>query len=426
MMRPGDDDNDTDGTAEAADGDAQARIAKAIRGPRALKPGQKPVKAGKGGIAAKAGQAGAGKGAGKKVAANKAPTVNIPHGETAAESPEWRAFVGHWLEMSGCKVESAPRGDWEIDLSEALQKRWRRQRVRLVFDPSRSTVPRGAWFTAPGSTAGRRILEAALDAPMFTRRTALAQVPGAPANGIASVCKARGLTWGTPRLGPVRYERRVAFHAVITRWGGLPWQEQWVVLVGTGGEVLERDQAPQVPNVRPREGLYQMGEELEQELRERWLHSARQTLEALAAEREREWEITVSRLRDDELDRMGAFFAARIEEEEDRQRRRTHDDPEMDTGDATSLKLEWERRAAEVRKRWEMRTEVRLWGLEEWSWPVADLEQELKSGAMHVKVRSLVDVARGKPALPACPTCGAAAEMLVRAKGHVACAQCAR
>jgi len=109
---------------------------------------------------------------------------------------------------------------------------------------------------------------------------------------------------GTPRLGPVRYERRVAFHAVITRWGGLPWQEQWVVLVGAGGEVLERDQAPQVPNVRPREGLYQMGEELEPALRELWLQRARETLEELAAEREREWEVSVGRLRDAELDRL--------------------------------------------------------------------------------------------------------------------------
>lgn len=349
-----------------------------------------------------------------------------PRGETAAEQPKWREFVGQWLGMAGCKVEPAPRGDWEVELSEALQKRWRRQRVRLVFDPSRPTVPRGAWFTAPGSSAGRRILDAAMAEPLFTRRTALAHVPGAPAEGIATVCKARGLTWGTPRLGPVRYERRVAFHAVITRWGGLPWQEQWVVLVGTGGEVLERVQAPQIPDVRPREGLYQMGEELESELRERWLMSARATLEALADEREREWEITVGRLRDDELERLGAFFSARIEEEEDRLRRRVgHDEHELEHGDATSLKLEWERRAVEIRHRWEMRTEVRLWGLEEWSWPVADLEQELKSGAMHVKVRSLVDVARGRPALPGCPTCGTPAEMLVRAHGHVACARCA-
>lgn len=354
------------------------------------------------------------------------PETRVPLGETAIEQPEWRSFVGRWLEMVGCKVESAPHGDWEVELSAELQKRWRRQRVRLVFDPARNTVPRGAWFTAPGSAAGRRILEAAMDRPMFTRRTALAQVPGAPATGIASVCKARGLTWGTPRLGPVRYERRVAFHAVITRWGGLPWQEQWVVLVGAGGEVLERDQAPQVPNVRPREGLYQMGEQLEPELRERWLLAARATLEELASEREREWEVSVGRLRDAELERLGAFFSARIEEEEERDRRRTsRDEHELEHGDATQLKLEWERRAAEVRQRWEMRTEVRLWGIEEWSWPVADLEQELKSGAMHVKLHSSVDVARGKPSLPGCPTCGAEAELLVRARGHVACANCA-
>ena len=349
-----------------------------------------------------------------------------PRGETASESPQWRTYVGRWLEMSGCKVESAPRGDWEVYLSEPLQKRWRRQRVRMVFDPARPTVPRGAWFMAPGSAAGRRLLEAALIEPMFTRRTALAQVPGAPADGLAKICMVRGLTWGTPRLGPVRYERRVAFHAVITRWGGLPWQEQWVVLVGTGGEVLERDPASQVPNVRPREGLYQMGEELEPELRERWLGSARVTLEELACEREKEWEVSVGRLRDDELERLGAFFSARIEEEEERQRRRSvHDEHELEHGDATQLKLEWERRAAEVRQRWEMRTEVRLWGLEEWSWPVADLEQELRSGAVHVKLKVPVDVARGLPALPHCPTCGEPAEMLVRARGHVACANCA-
>lgn len=353
--------------------------------------------------------------------------IVIPRGETAAERPEWRAFVGRWLEAHGCTVEAAPRGDWEVELSAGLQKRWRRQRVRLVFDPARSTVPRGAWFMAPGSSAGRRVLEAALAEPMFTRRTALAQVPGAPADGLASVCRVRGLTWGAPRLGPVRYERRVAFHAVITRWGGLPWQEPWVVLVGSDGEVLEREPASQVPNVRPREGLYQLPEDLEPTVRERWLQGARETLETLVGEREREWEVSVGRLRDDELDRLGAFFSARIEEEEDRLRRRTghHDDHELETGDATSLKLEWERRAAEVRQRWELRTEVRLWGLEEWSWPVAEIEQELRSGAVHVKLRAQVDVARGRPAQPACPACGRPAEMLARVRGHVACESCA-
>jgi hypothetical protein len=352
--------------------------------------------------------------------------VHIPRGETTLELPDWRRFVGEWLAAHDCKVEAAPRGDWEVELSPGLQKRWRRQRVRLVFDPARPTVPRGAWFIAPGSTGGRHILEAALAEPLFTRRTALAHVPGAPADGLAKVCHVRGLTWGPARLGPVRYERRVAFHAVITRWGGLPWQEQWVVLVGAGGEVLERDPLAQMPEVRPREGLYQLPEELEPEVRERWLQSARATLETLAEEREREWAVSVGRLRDDELERLGAFFSARIEEEEERHRRRAgHDEHELEHGDETALKLEWERRAAEVRQRWEMRTEVRLWGIEEWSWPVAELEQELRAGAMRVKLRVSVDVARGRPALPNCPTCGAPAEMLVRARGTVCCVACA-
>ena len=38
-----------------------------------------------------------------------ANAVNIPRGETAAESPEWRRFVGQWLEAHECKVEAAPR-----------------------------------------------------------------------------------------------------------------------------------------------------------------------------------------------------------------------------------------------------------------------------------------------------------------------------
>jgi hypothetical protein len=199
-----------------------------------------------------------------------------------------------------------------------------------------------------------------------------------------------------------------------------------VVLLGAGGEVLERVQAAQVPDVRPREGLYQMHDPLPAEVRERWLMGARASLETLAEEREAEWTVSVGRLRDDELDRLGAFFSARIEEEEERERRRTgRDEHELEHGDATSLKLEWERRAAEVRQRWEMRTEVRLWGIEEWSWPVADLEQELRSGAMHVKLRATVDVARGVPALPPCPSCQTPAEMLIRDHGTVCCAACA-
>jgi hypothetical protein len=362
----------------------------------------------------------------KKPAATKAKFVVPSPGAPPALPEEWRDFVGRWLASEGCRVNPAARGDWEVELSPALGRRWRRQRVRLVFDSQRPTLPRGAWFTAPGSTAGRKLLEASLETPVVTRRTALAQVPGAPENGIAGVTRVRGLTWGPARLGPVRYERRIAFHVTVTRWGGLPWQESWVLLLDGSGACLEQARDTELPDVRVRDGLYQIGEELPAEERESWSAHAKVHFDRLLEEREEEWERTVARSRDDELARLGAFFTARIEEEEERLRRRTGngEEAEIEHGDATSLKLEWERRAAEVRQRWALRTELRVWGVSEWSWPVAELEQELRAGAVHVRVTSHVDVARGRPALPACPTCGHSAEMLVRARGSVACERC--
>jgi hypothetical protein len=335
--------------------------------------------------------------------------------------------VGRWLAAEGCEVKGAARGDWEVELSAGLRRRWRRQRVRLVFDPLRQTLPRGAWYTAPGSGGGRRLLEAAIEGPVLTRRTALAHVPGVSEEGLATVCRVRGLSWGPARLGPVRYERRVSFHAVATRWGGLPWQEPWVVLIGPTGEMLEWHSEPDVSEMRSRDGLYQMEEELEPARRAHWMERTRAHFERLLAEREQEWEQQMGRLRDAELERLGAFFTARLDEEQERLRRRVSngDEVELEQGDSTTIKLEWDRRAAEVRGRWAIRTEVRVWGLSEWAWPVADLEQELRAGAVRVRLKSLVDVARGVPALPRCPTCGAPAEMLVRARGAVACVRCA-
>ena len=359
-----------------------------------------------------------------------APRVIVPAPSIelgTAISPEWREFVRDWLVDGGGTISDAARGDWEVALPPALQKRWRRQRVRLVFDPLRATLPRGAWFAAPGSAAGQKVLAAAREEAVIAHRTALARLPGAPEEGIAAVCMVRGLTWGTPRLGPVFYERRVAFHAVVTLWGGLPVQESWVLLLAPDRSLAEWARAPELGELRARDGLYQIHEALTPGECDAFAEAARGHFESLLDEREKEWERQVGRLRDDELQRLSAFFAARVEEEEERSRRRApssevHD---LEGGDTTSLKLEWERRAAEVRSRWTLRTEVRLWGIEEWSWPVAELEQEVRAGAVHVRLVSRVDVARARPALPACPTCGTPAEMLVRARGGVVCVKCA-
>lgn len=365
----------------------------------------------------------------RRRAPRSAPAPATPGALAQTLPAGWREFVGEWLKTAGCEVGAAARGDWEVALAEPLQRRWRRQRVRLVFDPQRATLPRGAWFTAPGSVAGRRLLDAALDEPVCVRRTALAQVPGAPESGLAAVCRVRALSWGPPRLGPVRYERRAGFHVVLTRWGGLPVQESWSLLVAADGSLIERVPDVEFPGIRVREGLYGMEEEVDPGLRATWIGHAEAHIAALADEREQEWERDVARHRDAELARLGDFFTARIEEEEERVRRRAGaaEEADVDHGsDADSLKLEWDRRAQEVRHRWAVRSEVRLWGISEWAWPVLDLEQELKAGAVHVRLASEVDVARGRPALPACPTCGAPAEMLVRARGSVACVRCAR
>jgi hypothetical protein len=200
-----------------------------------------------------------------------------------------------------------------------------------------------------------------------------------------------------------------------------------VLLLAPDRSLVEWARAPELGELRARDGLYQIHDTLTPEQCDAFGEAARVHFEALLDDREREWERQVGRLRDDELQRLSAFFAARVEEEEERSRRRTpnaevHD---LEGGDTTSLKLEWERRAAEVRSRWALRTEVRVWGVEEWSWPVADLEQELKAGAVRVRVNSRVDVARARPALPPCPNCGTPAEMLVRARGGVVCVRCA-
>jgi hypothetical protein len=344
-----------------------------------------------------------------------------------AASPEWRDFVGRWLASAGGDIGAAARGDWEVNLPATLQRRWRRQRVRLVFDPQRATLPRGAWFTAPGSAAGQKLLDAAREEPIVTQRTALAQVPGAPAEGLAAVCRARGLAWGEPRLGPVRYERRVGVHAVVTLWGGLPAQEPWVLLLGPDHSLVEWARSAELESVRARDGLYQIHDPLGREDCDGFAAAARTHIDALLDRREQEWESAIGRLRDEELGRLSTFFSARVEEEEERSRRRISggDVHDLEGGDTVSLKLEWERRAAEVCQRWALRTEVRWWGLTEWSWPVAEIEQELRAGAMHVRLTSQVDVARGRPALPRCPGCGAPAEMLVRARGSVACPACA-
>jgi len=136
--------------------------------------------------------------------------------------------------------------------------------------------------------------------------------------------------------------------------------------------------------------------------------------------------VTVGRIRDDELDRLGAFFSARIEEEEERLRRRAgHDEHELEHGDATSLKVEWERRAAEVRQRWEMRTRAALGYRGVVVAGRACSSRSCARGRCTFKLKTVVDVARGRPALPPARRAGAPPRCSCARRGTACCAECA-
>jgi len=190
----------------------------------------------------------------------------------------------------GARLQGRGRAarDWEVELSQELQKRWRRgQRVRLVFDPARPTVPRGAWFIAPGSVAAgsssrpRSPNRCARAAPRSRRCRA------GPADGMASVLPRARIHVGPTALrpGPLRAAR------------GVPRGDHALGRAAVAGAV-GRPRRRRGRGARAHAGAARAGcpparrplpdaEELEAELRARWLQSARETLEALTEERER-------------------------------------------------------------------------------------------------------------------------------------------
>ena len=321
----------------------------------------------------------------------------------------------------------AARGDWEsraVAGSPApLAPPARAPRVRSAAGDA---AARRVVHAAPASAAGRKVLDAAMASPGVTRRTALAHVPGAPESGLASVCRVRGLTWGPARLGPVHYERRVSIHSIVTRWGGLPWQEPWVVMLGPEGDFLEWDIAAELPNVRVREGLYQIPDPLTDAQRGEWMartHASRpadaRSRGGVGAER-----VTTPRRRT-RASRLVLLVAHRrrggAAAPPYRQRR--------GLGDRGRRRDVAQARVGAPRRRGPPALGAahrgQAVGIVEWSWPVAEIEQELRAGAVRVKLTSHVDVARGQPAPPHCPHCDSEAEMLVRIRGSVACPQCA-
>ena len=165
---------------------------------------------------------------------------------------------------------------------------------------------------------------------------------------------------------------------------GCPGRSSGWCSSAAGGEVLERAQAPQVPDVRPREGLYQMGG-----------GTRARAARALAAERPRDARGAGGRARAEW--EAGGRAAARRRARAARRvllgahrggggpaappRRAT---TSTSSSTATPRRSSWSGSAARPRCASAGRCAPRSGSgaLEEWSWPVADLEQELQgSGA---------------------------------------------
>jgi hypothetical protein len=349
----------------------------------------------------------------KAAAAPAAPATTAPPAAGASAAPPgngerapFETFAIDFLRARGAAaVERAPL-DWDITLPVDLSRRWRRPSLRLIFDPTRATLPHGAAFAAPGSQVGLKLMKEAREGGHIARFHAVAR-PKVDARAIAG----EGLVLhdvdaGTPKIGAPHHALQLAFHTTLTFQGGSPEQDLRSILVDPRGpsfdfwEAEDRKRAGLVdgfpddfsPPGFDRAALWQ---------------EARTWLERVLEPRAARWARKADESRERDLARLNAFYQTRIQEERDRRRRRRSDDPESEEPSTeANLKLEWGRRTKAVRARYEAAIEIRLWGIEEIARPRQPVTYPLtlegkSAGSFEVEV----DLASGALVRPPCPIC---------------------
>jgi hypothetical protein len=319
----------------------------------------------------------------------------------------FEAFALDFLAARGAAIEKKGELDWEATLPTDLQKKWRRQAYRLVFDPDRGTLPRNGAFAAPGSIAGLRLLEAARGEGHVARFHAEAQSK-VDARAIAG----EGLVLhdvdaGKPAIGEPTHAVLYAFHTTLTFHGGSPEQDLRSVLVDPRGpsfdfwEPEERRRAGLLPN-------FPDGFTPEPVDRVALWTAAEEWLTRVLEPRAGRWRKRAEEGRERDLLRLNTFYQTRIQEERDRKRRRRAEDAENEeVATEAALKLEWGRRTKAVRMRYEPVVEVRLWGIEEMARPRQAVTYGLTLGGKSVGALEVdVDLASGTLVRPPCPVCG--------------------
>ncbi len=328
-------------------------------------------------------------------------------GDEGESRAPFEAFAIDFLRARGAAaVEHGPL-EWDVTLPADLAKRWRRPSMRLVFDASRTTLPRGAAFAAPGSQLGLKLLQEARQGGHIARHHAEERA-GIDARAVAG----EGLVLhdvdaGAPKVAAPTHMVQVGFHATLTFLGGSPEQDLRSILADPRGpsfdfwEADDRRRAHLEPGFPP-------GFEAPTFDRAALWNEARGWLERVLEPRADRWKKKADESRERDLARLSAFYQTRIEEERDRRRRRRTEDTEAEEPSTeAALKLEWGRRTKAVRARYEPSIEIRLWGIEEIARPRQEVRYPLSRDGKSVGSFAVeVDLATGALVRPPCPQCG--------------------
>ncbi len=329
-----------------------------------------------------------------------------PVAATVERGPFETFAVDFLRARNAAAFERAPL-DWDITLPSDLSRRWRRPTLRLIFDPTRATLPHGAAFAAPGSQVGLKLMQEAREGGHLARFHAVAQAKVDARTVAGEGLVLHDVEAGKPEVGAPGHALQIGLHTTLTFQGGSPEQDLRSILVDPRGPSFDFWEAEDRRRARLEDGFPADYAPLPIDRAALW-REARAWLERVLEPRAARWAKKADESRERDLARLNAFYQTRIQEERDRRHRRKSDDAEGGEEPSTeaNLKLEWGRRTKSVRARYETAIEIRLWGIEEIARPRQPVTYPLALGGEsvgHFEVE--VDLASGALVRPPCPVC---------------------
>lgn len=335
-------------------------------------------------------------------------------GKRPAKTP-FERFVLEFITARGGTVEVLGDRDYRTNFDSRLAKKLRRKSIRMIFDLDRATLPRGGVFAAPGSRFGLALLAAARGDGNVSR----SQLPANPSVDAKKIARQGYVLHDVealaPKMGKMRWVCQVIYHLTLTLRGGVAEQDLRSVLADPRGPIFEFLESedrrrwqiePGFPDDQVSWGETDVSQEVPaEEARALW-SSLLEWLNRVQISRLERWRRRCDENRDVDLERINAYYEARLEEETERRRRRRDDLEDEDGASESQLKLEWSQRVKAVRARWQPQASVRLWGIEELARPRIPVMWDLKTPDGSAVLSSEIDLADGALTRLPCPVCG--------------------